>query len=154
MNQAPENIIHAITNYLQVFPQLGTAGQPSPDQFAALKTAGYEVVINLVPPVSAEMLPQEADIVTHLGMDYVHIPVIWEKPTRQNLDDFFAAMRQHQGRKIFVHCVLNMRVSAFVFLYRVLVLCEPAGAAQMTMARIWEPNPTWQQFINAQLNQG
>ena len=52
-------------------------------------------------------------------MEYVHIPVVWSL-THKDLTRFFAALEEHRGRKVFVHCLLNMRVTAFVFLYRVL----------------------------------
>jgi protein tyrosine phosphatase (PTP) superfamily phosphohydrolase (DUF442 family) len=136
-----------IINYLQIHPNLATAGQPTPEQFSAIKAAGYEVVINLVPPSSAESLPNEQEIVTGLGMEYTHIPVIWENPTQADLQAFFAAMNQHKHRKVFVHCVLNMRVSAFVFLYQTVILGTPIATARKSLSKIWEPNPTWQKFI-------
>jgi protein tyrosine phosphatase (PTP) superfamily phosphohydrolase (DUF442 family) len=154
MNHAPENTIHTITNFLQINPNLGTAGQPTREQFAGIKAAGYEIVINLVPPISTEALLDECEIVCTLGMQYMHIPVIWERPTAQDLERFLAAMRKYHDRKVFVHCVLNMRVSAFVFLYQVLVQGVPVETARMTMSKIWEPNPTWQRFINQQLGRG
>jgi hypothetical protein len=47
-----------------------------------------------------------------------------------------------------------MRVSAFVMLYRVLRQGVPLDAARTTMARIWEPNPVWHQFIQEALVRG
>jgi protein tyrosine phosphatase (PTP) superfamily phosphohydrolase (DUF442 family) len=141
-----------ITNYLQISPTLATAGQPTREQFSAIKAAGYDIVINLVPPISAESLPDEREIVTGLGMEYIHIPVIWENPTCNDLNAFFAAMNRHDHKKIFVHCVLNMRVSVFVFLYRILVQGVTAETARQTLIKIWEPNPIWRKFIDENLN--
>jgi protein tyrosine phosphatase (PTP) superfamily phosphohydrolase (DUF442 family) len=84
-------------------------------------------------------------------MDYVHIPVIWQSPTSQDLDAFFAALRANRLRKTYVHCAANMRVSAFMFLYHVTQARMPRAEAEALMRRIWEPNPTWQGFIEAQL---
>ena len=39
-------------------------------------------------------LKDEAGSVSALGMEYVHIPVVFENPTRQNLLDFFKAMEE------------------------------------------------------------
>lgn len=143
--------VEKITNYLEIHPRLGTAGQPTVEQFAALCEAGYQVVINLVPHSSPHFVLDEEERVTRLGMDYVHIPVVWTHPTRKNLDQFFAAMAQYAGQKVFVHCVMNMRVSVFVFLYRVLVLGEPVQAARLAMEKIWAADSTWTKFIQEQL---
>ena len=66
-----------------------------------------------------------------------------------------AAIREDpQGKKRFVHCIANMRLSAFVMLYRVLRPGVPLDEARATMAQIWEPNPIWHQFIQEALAQG
>lgn len=140
-------MISDIINYLQVRPGLGTAGQPSASEFAGIQAEGYQVVINLVPSSSPDALADEAAVVTGLGMDYIHIPVIWQEPSRVDLEQFFKVMDQNRERKVFVHCVMNMRVSAFVFLYRVTQEGVPVETARADMLRIWEPNPTWQHFI-------
>ncbi|RPJ49750.1 MAG: phosphatase [Chloroflexi bacterium] len=142
-------MLQDITNYLEISPLLGTAGQPAREQFTAIKEAGYDVVINLLP--SPNTLPDEQALVTGLGLDYINIPVIWQQPTPANLDDFFQAMRANQGRKVFVHCAMNMRVSAFVYLYRVLVQGEPAETAKRSLKEIWEPDSTWQAFIDSRM---
>jgi protein tyrosine phosphatase (PTP) superfamily phosphohydrolase (DUF442 family) len=147
-------MLSEITNYLEISPLLGTAGQPGPAQFDAIHAAGYEVVINLVPAGSPDWLPDEAQRVAALGMAYIHIPVIWAQPTRADLMQFFAALESNRGRKLFVHCVLNMRVSAFVLLYRVLRQGVPLAEAWQPLRRIWEPDDTWRAFIEAQLRAG
>lgn len=136
------------TSYLAISPTLGTAGQPTTEQLAAIRAAGYEVVVNLAVPESPNALPNEEELVTAQGMAYVHIPVVWEAPTAEDLDRFFAVMDRNRGRRVFVHCALNMRVSCFVFLYRVLRLGVPAEAAWQDVLAIWEPNPVWQQFVD------
>jgi protein tyrosine phosphatase (PTP) superfamily phosphohydrolase (DUF442 family) len=137
-----------ITNYLAISDKLGTAGQPTAEQFAAIQAAGYEIVINLAMPDSTNALPNENELVTAEGMDYVHIPVVWESPTVEDLERFFAVMDQNQDRKVFVHCVLNMRVSCFVFLYRALRLGIPVEEAWQDVLAIWEPNEVWQRFVD------
>jgi protein tyrosine phosphatase (PTP) superfamily phosphohydrolase (DUF442 family) len=144
-------MLQDIKNFLLIHPSLGTGGQPTAKQLAAVQSAGFEVVINLVPASSPEALPAEQSIVTSLGMEYFHIPVIWDAPTRQDLDRFFAVLDQNQERGVFAHCVLNFRVSTFVFLYRVLNHGIKMEKARRTMLEIWEPNPTWQRFIQEQL---
>lgn len=139
--------LHQILNFLPVSEVLGTAGQPTAVQFGSVAAAGYQVVINLAMPDSTNALPNELDLVRQAGMTYVHIPVVWEAPALRDLDRFFEIMDRHEGDKVFVHCALNMRVSCFVFLYRVIRTGLPVPEAAATMHRIWEPNPTWSRFL-------
>jgi protein tyrosine phosphatase (PTP) superfamily phosphohydrolase (DUF442 family) len=60
---------------------LGTAGQPTAAQFDAVKDAGYEVVINLALGTTPRDLPNEPGIVAAHGIEYVHIPVVFDAPT-------------------------------------------------------------------------
>jgi protein tyrosine phosphatase (PTP) superfamily phosphohydrolase (DUF442 family) len=139
--------LRQILNFLPVSDTLGTAGQPTAEQFGSIAAAGYEVVINLAMPDSSNALPNEADLVQEAGMTYVHIPVVWESPTLRDLDRFFEVMDRSKGRRVFVHCALNMRVSCFVFLYRVIRDGLPVPEAATMMRRIWEPNPVWRRFL-------
>ncbi len=66
----------------------------------------------------AYSLPDERGRSTGLGMTYVHIPVLFESPTEANLLAFCDAMDAHRGEKVLVHCAANMRVTAFLGLYR------------------------------------
>jgi protein tyrosine phosphatase (PTP) superfamily phosphohydrolase (DUF442 family) len=142
-----------VLNYVPISDALGTAGQPLAEQFAAIRAAGYEVVINLAMPDSTNALPNEGELVGAQGMEYVHIPVVWESPTAQDLERFFAVMDQTRERKVFAHCALNMRVSCFVFLYRVLRLGVPAEVAWPDVLGIWQPNEIWQRFVDQMLEQ-
>jgi protein tyrosine phosphatase (PTP) superfamily phosphohydrolase (DUF442 family) len=145
--------LSAIYNFLPLADGIGTAGQPTAEQLAAVKAAGYEVVINLATGTTPRDLPNEANVVAGLGLAYIHIPVMWDKPTTADLARFFDAMDANQDKQRFVHCIANMRVSAFVLLYRVLRQGVPLEEARAAMHRIWEPNATWQAFIDAVLTQ-
>lgn len=140
-----------IYNFLPIDERWATAGQPTVAQFAAIKAAGYAVIINLGMPDSPRAVVNEAEVVAAQGIDYVAIPVVWEAPTAADLVAFFAAMSANAEKQRFVHCIANMRVSAFTFLYRVLVLGVPVEDARQSLHQIWEPNPIWQQFIDEQL---
>lgn len=147
----PSPSVEDIVNFLPISDTVGTAGQPTAEQFAAIKLAGYEVVVNLAMPDSSNAVPNESAIVAGLGMHYIHIPVVWEHPTQQDLSQFFDVMARCRGRKVFVHCALNMRVSVFMLLYRVIWQGVPLEAARKDMFRVWEPNPVWQRFIEQSL---
>lgn len=142
----------AITDFLQLTPTLATVGQPTVAELAQLRQAGYEVVINLATPSSPSALPDEAEQVARLGMEYIPIPVVWEQPVPQNLADFLGAMARVHEKKVLVHCARNMRVSAFMYLYRILVLDWPDDQAAPDLLKIWQPNETWTKFIAEMIN--
>jgi protein tyrosine phosphatase (PTP) superfamily phosphohydrolase (DUF442 family) len=143
--------LNPIYNYLPISPTLATAGQPTRDQFAAIAAAGFAVIINLAADDPPHALADEADVVRGLGLDYIHIPVIWTAPTSENLADFFAALARTGDQKRFVHCIANMRVSAFTFLYRVLVEGMTPDEAAPLLHQIWQPNAIWAAYIDEEL---
>jgi protein tyrosine phosphatase (PTP) superfamily phosphohydrolase (DUF442 family) len=136
---------------LQISDRLLTAGQPTPDELRQAAAEGWEVVINLARPDSDGAFEGEGDLCRSLGMEYVSIPVVWENPTAGDLSLFFAAMERHREKKILAHCAFNMRVSAFVFLYRVLKLGVAEDTAREDLLSIWQPEGVWAQFIEDHL---
>ncbi len=142
------NELKDIYNFLQISDRIATSGQPTEEQLAAIATAGYKVIVNLALPNSPNALPDEAAVVQSLEMDYIHIPVLWEEPTLEKAQQFFDVMQANGGKKVFVHCAANMRVSAFMYLYRRLVEGVDATIAQRDLHQIWEPNERWQVFIS------
>jgi protein tyrosine phosphatase (PTP) superfamily phosphohydrolase (DUF442 family) len=141
------NNLEDIYNYLQISDSIATAGQPTEAQFPMIKDSGYQVVVNLALPESTNALPNESAIAENLGMQYIHIPVIWENPTLENFQDFTNILQANADRSVFVHCAANMRVSAFMYLYNRIYKQMSEEQAQNNLAQIWTPNDTWQQFI-------
>ena len=143
--------LHGILNYLPISDTLATAGQPTRKQFKGIKDAGYDLVINLAMPDSTNALPDEAELVAAHSMEYVHIPVVWESPVADDLDRFFEVMAANERKRTFVHCALNMRVSVFVYLYRVLCQAVPQDVARESMLQVWQPDPVWSRFLRDSL---
>jgi len=139
-------------NWVQVDAGLATAGQPGPQRLAELAAVGYRQVINLAPGDSEDAVQDEADILAASGVDYVHIPVDWEHPRAEDFQRFSAAMDRAAGRQTLVHCRVNMRASAFVFLYRVIRLGVDPTAALPPMLCVWTPQGTWREFVNGVLS--
>lgn len=139
-------------NTHQVFDWLWTSGQLSEQDIARLPGLGIEAVINLALPTSSNALPGEAEFVTQQSIAYIHIPVVWERPELSQLEQFFGTLRAFEGRKVWVHCAKNMRVSAFVYLYRKLCLAQSEEASVHPMHEVWMPNDTWQAFIRDAVN--
>jgi len=134
--------------YLRISERVGTAGQITYDEIEAVKKAGFDIVINLA-PADEERNQLEGYLVTEQGMAYVQIPVSWEEPSQRDLQLFFDVMKANKDRNVFVHCFANMRVSAFVYLYRTLLLGEAENVARADLAKIWDPatQPQWVAFI-------
>lgn len=141
-----------IYNLRVVNDRLATSGQPSVAQLGAIAEAGYTTVINLAlhdDPRYA--LPDEAATVRSLAMTYVHIPVQFTAPTESDLQAFFTALDAHGSQKLWVHCAANLRVSAFLGLYRVIREGWSVDQAFALMRELWEPDAVWTAFIDRML---
>ena len=66
-----------------------------------------------------DALPNESELVTSLGIQYINIPVVWTTPTKDELDRFMAELDGNQDNKILEHRQANFRATAFVALYRI-----------------------------------
>ena len=126
-------------NYYPLPEGLGSSGQPSPTQFAAIRAAGFDVVLNLAMPTSENALAEEGRLVSETGMTYVHIPVPWDAPNSEHLKKFFAvldAMRRLDQR-VWVHCAANYRASAFAYKYLTLRRGLSAEQASTPLLTQW-----------------
>ena len=142
--------LSAIRAFRAISDKLGTAGQPTADQLRSIKEAGFETVINLALPISDNAIADEGSLVTKLGMAYVHIPVNFQTPKPEDFRVFSQVMRVFEARPVFVHCAANMRVSAFVFLDRVLHKGVPISEAKKDLDAIWKPDDVWSRFIETE----
>jgi protein tyrosine phosphatase (PTP) superfamily phosphohydrolase (DUF442 family) len=158
MENAPQNSLanarlrlSEIYNFRLLDERLGTSGQPTEEQFRTIRQAGFDVIINLALPTSDNAIPNEGSIVTGLGMCYVHVPVNFQAPSPEDFRVFTQMMDAFAERNVFVHCAANMRVSAFVFLYRVLLKGVEASRAEQDLRAIWAPDEVWSQFMEREL---
>ncbi len=137
-----------IKHYHFISDRLTSSGQPSAEQLNDIATAGFKVVINLAMADSKNAISNEGGLVTSLGMVYVHQPVPFDVPSVSHLKAFFQAMREHENKKVWVHCALNYRVSAFLYHYHRMVLHQSDVEAKQVMLPSWQPNAVWQQFLS------
>lgn len=138
-----------IFNYLSLSDRIATGGQPTKQQLVSIKNNGYQVVINLALPTSENALPNEKQSVEYLGMEYINIPIEFDNPQVEEFEDFCQVMTEHQTQKIFIHCAANLRVSAFMYLYRQIHEGISQEVAKVDLEKLWKPNPTWQKLIDA-----
>jgi protein tyrosine phosphatase (PTP) superfamily phosphohydrolase (DUF442 family) len=145
--------MNGIYHYQFLTENLSSSGMPSVEQMKQVAQAGVQVVINLAPHDVPNAMPNEGEVVNHLGMEYINIPVIWRAPERDGLVRFMNSMDTHAGRKIHVHCEANYRASAFIMMYRVLRLGWNKEDAILVMEKMWNPEdfPIWQSFIDDNL---
>jgi protein tyrosine phosphatase (PTP) superfamily phosphohydrolase (DUF442 family) len=139
--------VEDITNYKVVSETLVPSGQPDEMQFKEIAQAGFEVVINLAMPNSDNAIPEEGSIVTARRMMYIHLPVPFEAPTADHLRSFLAILEALEGKKCWVHCVVNYRVSAFMYQYFRLVHMLSDEEAKKVMILEWEPDQVWRDFM-------
>jgi protein tyrosine phosphatase (PTP) superfamily phosphohydrolase (DUF442 family) len=147
-----------IYNYYPMPANLGTSGQPTPEQFAAIKAAGFDTVINLAMPTSENALPDEGRLVAEQGMTYVHIPVPWEAPSETHLQQFFGVVDTMitQGQKVWIHCAANYRASAFTYRYLIQQQGLPPAEASTPLLQLWLPqmDENWRRIYDGPSAQG
>ena len=110
--------IRNIYNFLPINENLSTSGQPTEKQFVLIKEQGYTKVVNLAPHHAENALDDEQAVLDKLKIEYIHIPVDFKNPTDKDFECFVCAMNQFSAEKVWVHCAANMRVSAFIYRYR------------------------------------
>ncbi len=139
-----------VINFFQITDRIGTGGQPSVSQLYDIAHYGYDVVINLATHNSENAIENEGSIVASLGMTYIHIPVPFEAPTPEHLRKFFGFMNGLSEEKIFVHCAVNARVSAFIFKYLTMEKKMQAEEATTPLLAQWLPqmNLIWKNFLS------
>lgn len=140
-------IMNGIKNCVIVSDEIATSGQPGREDFREIANAGYSAVVNLGTGTSPDSVPDEREVVTGAGMTYHHIPVVWTSPGLSDLDRFFSVMDSLRGKKVWVHCVVNKRVTAFMYLYSLLRLGLSEEEARAPMDAVWEPDGVWTGFI-------
>jgi protein tyrosine phosphatase (PTP) superfamily phosphohydrolase (DUF442 family) len=138
-------------NVRVINPLLVTAGQPDRASLQRLKAEGYAAVISLAPGNTADAVTDQAEILAAQGVEFVHIPIPWQAPEAKHLDAMAAAMQRLKGKKVLVHCQMNMRASALTFLYRTIYEKEDPARAWADVKPLWTPTNQWADFINRQL---
>ena len=140
--------VESVVNYTKYNDTFSSSGQPTKHQFSLIRKEGNAVVINLAPyDLIENPLKDEEAIVTKLGMKYVHIPVDMLNPTQEDFDEFVNMMKGTPDKKIWVHCAIGMRASAFLYKYRCSILGENKQAAIWDLRKIWEPFGAWKKFL-------
>ena len=136
-----------IVNFVAVDVRIATAGQPSEAQLREIAESGFEAVVNLGILDPEYCLADEAGSAKALGLYYAHIPVIFTAPKDEDFERFRQTLRRLSGRRAFVHCAMNMRVSCFLALYGEAELGWSREQADEHVRLVWEPDDVWRDFL-------
>jgi len=144
-----------IRAFLRLSPRITTSGAIGPADPPRLAAIGVRHVINLALADHPEILPDAAERWAAEGIRYTHIPVPFDAPGEVHFRAFASAM-QEDANPVHVQCIMNWRVSAFMYRYH----CETGmdeAEARGQMERIWSPEasdhpdaPRWAAFIRGE----
>ncbi|WP_425258438.1 protein tyrosine phosphatase family protein [Rubrivivax sp. RP6-9] len=138
-------------NVVVIGPNLVTSGQPTAQALARLSQQGFEAVIYLAPSSVPDAVGTEPEVVAQQGLEFIHLPVPFGSPTEGHFESFAAALQRLKGRKVLVHCQVNMRASTMVFLYRVIFEKESPASAWESVTRVWSPEGPWKRLALSQM---
>ncbi|MCY3817014.1 MAG: protein tyrosine phosphatase family protein [Gammaproteobacteria bacterium] len=154
VNEDESTTVRDILNFHEMTDNIAIGGQPTVSQLAQVANAGYSVVVNLAMHDSDNAIPEEGSVTASLGMSYVHIPVPSDAPTSTHVRKFFNVMDAFEGEKVFVHCVVSGRVSAFINRYMTLRMGTSAEQATSPLLQRWLPamEEPWTSIMNLELD--
>ncbi len=136
-----------ILNYKKINNNISTSGQPKEQEFKLILENEFDIVINLALWNSSNAIENEDKIVTSLGMRYFHIPVDFENPSIEDLQIFLNLLNAMKDKKVYVHCALNYRASAFMYVYHKYYLKTPFENIDLSIFEEWSPSNVWQDIM-------
>jgi len=126
-----------IRNWQRRSDRLTTSGKLEAHDPARLAEIGVRQVINLALDDHPEALKNESELLVALGITYTHIPVPFDAPDMRHVTALRDALDSVDGPS-HVHCIMNYRVTAFLYLLD----CKAGAApleARAKMQEIWNP---------------
>jgi len=136
-----------IYNWRRVDVRLTTSGQPSEAQLEDIQKLGVTHIINLGMHDHKYALEDERASVTGLGMHYIHIGVPFDNPSTEDFKAFCDIMAETRGAKVHVHCIANLRVTAFLYKYWTEEEQMNKARARSLMDTVWQPGGVWAEFV-------
>lgn len=148
-----------IACWQRIAPQLTTSGRLDEADLDRLADLGVTRVINLALADSPGILADEGARLAKRGIAYTHIPVPFDTPGEDHFEAFCKTMDAAQVETVHVHCVMNWRVSAFIYRWNREVNGMAEADARMLMEQQWSPDtsehkdaPAWGRFIERHTN--
>lgn len=145
-----------IPAWQRIDDRLTTSGRLSGEDPARLRALGVAHVINLALEDSPGALAGEAELMEKAGLAYSHIPVPFDAPGEEHFVRFCEAMAEAGGAPVHVHCIMNWRVSAFIYRWNREVRGMGEEEARAMLHAQWAPASAdhpdaqaWARFIEA-----
>lgn len=138
----------SIRNFVQLTPNIGSAGQPRAEQFQLIADQGYQTVINLGLSSHSDAVVDEDRRLSDLGLNYLHIPVSFDRPRVKQLHYFCQMMDMLRDDKVLVHCIMNYRASAFLYQYLTKMAGYSESDARSPVLDTWTPPAVWQELMS------
>lgn len=114
-----------------------TSGRLEAGDPARLAAIGVTHVVNLSLDDHPEALAGEEELLRVQGIAYTHIPVPFDAPTSAHVDALRTVLDAADG-PVHVHCIMNYRVTAFMYLFD-REAGVPQGEARARMQQVWDP---------------
>ena len=134
-------------NVVPIDDHLVTSGQPTRESLAQLGAEGFQAVVYLAPSSVEDAIADEADILRGQGIEFVHVPIVFRAPNAAEIDQVAAALDRLAGKKVLVHCQINMRASTVTFLCRAGYRGEDPAKAFESVTQVWVPEGAWKQMV-------
>ena len=138
-------------NVVPILPTLVTSGQPSRAALGSLGREGFRAVVYLAPSSVPDAIAEEPRILAEQDIEFVQIPIPFGKPEESHFLAVSEALERLKGKKVLVHCQVNMRASSMVFLYRTITARQDPSKAYESVAAVWSPHGPWRSLLQAQL---
>lgn len=135
--------LNGIQNLQQIHPLLMTSGQPSHAAFIEMREIAVQNIIHLALQDASNALPNEDRIVLQQGMDYYHLPLLWDQPSVSQGLVTLELIHHLREQSTWLHCSLNKRVACLMYLYRRYYMGIDLPTAQELLEQIWQPDATW-----------
>ncbi len=103
--------------------------------------------MNIGMPGHPDALANEGELVSALGMNYIHIPVPFDNPSPDQVGLFCRMLSQISHEKVFIHCIMNYRVSAFMYHYLSKIENRDDEGARSVMFQNWDLDPVWKELM-------
>ena len=127
---ARKTLLKGVGDFAEVTPTLYRGSQPTHEGFKELAKMGIKIVVD----VRGTKREGEGKEVRKLGMEYVSIPWHCSFPRDEVFARFLKLLRNHPGRKVFVHCRLgDDRDGMMIASYRMAVQAWSAQEAMNEM---------------------
>lgn len=136
-----------IYNWRRLDARITTSGQPTEAQLAYLQRLGIGRIINLGLHTHEKALPDEAGCLAALGVEYIHLPVDFDRPSDEDFSRFCDAMATSVDQPVHVHCIANLRVTAFLYRWQRDACGIEDEQARVLMDSVWQPGGVWAAFI-------